>query len=240
MKLMPQSPSSVGVFNTCPKQYEAKYITKEVRFEPNEATQRGERFHSHLEHRISIKKSLPKEAAYLEPVMRKLEGISGEVRTEFSLAINDKFRATDYKQRWIGGKIDLGIINHEKGSAFIFDYKTGKVKDNEDFRFQLKVYALLVFKAYPHVKRIRAAYLFVDHCEIMPAGEDGKPGMLFTREDIEELEFTVQQNIARIASATERNEWLPNPGPLCRPNKMSVNGGRPWCQVKSCPFWNKI
>ena len=32
--MMPQSHTSLSCYTTCPRQYEAKYVTKEVKFEP--------------------------------------------------------------------------------------------------------------------------------------------------------------------------------------------------------------
>lgn len=239
MELMPQSPSSVGTYYVCPKQYQAKYITREIKFQPNEATERGSRWHKHLELRMAKAAELPSEVAHFEVMMKKMDSFRGDRIIEARLAVDSKFNACDYKARYIGGSIDLGFIDHERCKATLFDYKTGKVKDNPDFRFQLMVYALLVFKNYPHIRTVRCAYLFLDHCQISPMGDDGRLGLTYTREDIAEMQGEVLHKIDRIRSATERNEWIPNPGPLCRPNRATVNGGKPWCQVKSCPFWNK-
>lgn len=239
MKLMPQSPTSVGTYTTCPKQYQAKYITKEIKFEPNAATERGSRWHKWLEDRMSEKVTLPAEVAHFEPVMARMEKFSGELITEKSFAVDAEFKPCEWSQRYIGGNIDLGFIDHDNGKATLFDYKTGKVKHNDDFQFQLLVYALMVMKAYPHIKKVRVAYLFLDHCKISPIGSDGKLGEIYTRKDLTIMETEVFHKIDRIRVATERNEWLPNPSGLCRPNKPTVNGGQPWCQVKSCPFWNK-
>lgn len=236
---MPQSPTSVGTFNTCPKQYEAKYITKEIKFMPNEATERGSRWHKYLEDRMSDKVALPLEVAHFEPVLSRMEHFRGELITEQSFAVNVDFEPCEWSERYIGGNIDLGFLDHENGKATLFDYKTGKVKHNDDFQFQLLVYALMVMKAYPHIQRVRVAYLFLDHCKISPIGSDNKLGEIYTRKDLDIMEAEIRHKIDRIRVSTERNEWLPNPSGLCKPNKPTVNGGYPWCQVKSCPFWNK-
>lgn len=238
MKLMSQSPTSVSTFNTCPKQYQAKYITKEVKFQPNEATERGARWHKQLEDRLRDKLTLPPETAQFEPLIRRLELMKGEKLPETKLAITKDFKPCDYRQRWYGGTADVIVLNHEENKAVVFDYKTGKVKDSADFRQQLTTYALMLLLTYPHIKQVKIAYIFLDSMEYSPI-VGGKKGLTFTRDDIEEMQSDLALNIERIASATERNEWLPNPGGLCRPNKPSVNGGQPWCQVKSCPFWNK-
>lgn len=236
-KLMPQSPTSISTFNLCPRQYQAKYITKEVKFESTPATERGTRWHLHLEERLRDKKTLPEETAHFESLVRRLELMHGEKLVETMLAVNSEFKACDYKVRYVGGKVDACVINHADCKMAIFDYKTGKVKDSEDFRLQLKLYALAAFAQYPHIQHIRVAYIFLDHFQYSPIGEDGKKGLLFTRADVPILEDEIKRNIDRIKVATEKDEWIPNPNPLC---KVSIkNGGKPWCQVKSCPFWGK-
>ena len=238
MKLMPQSPSSVSTYNTCPKQYYAKYISKEVKFQSTKETERGTRWHKHLEDRLRAKLDLPAETAHFEPLIRRLELMKGEKLAETQFGITADFKPCDYKQRWYGGTADVVVLNHEERKAVIFDYKTGKVKDNEDFRKQLTNYALMAFIAYPHIQQIRVAYIFLDAMQFSPI-EHGRKGLLFKRSDMEQMKSDLSLDIDRIANSTERNEWLPNPSGLCRPNKPTVNGGKPWCQVKSCPFYNK-
>lgn len=237
MKLMPQSPTSVGTFNTCPRQYQAKYITKEVVFKPTAATERGTRWHKNLEERIKDKVVLPEDVAHFETVMQKLESFNGEVLTETTLAVDANFDPCEWKQRYIGGNIDFAVINHEERKAVIFDYKTGKVKDNDDFQFQLLVYATLVLKAYPHIQSVRVAFLFLDHCKISPRGDDKKLGVLYTRDELPIMQGQIFHNIDRIRLASERNEFIPTPSGLCK--KSPKNGGKPWCEVISCPFWGK-
>lgn len=170
MILMPQSPTSVGTYVTCPKQYHAKYITKEIKFMPNAATERGSKWHKYLEDRMSEKVALPNDLAHFEQVMQKLEQLKGEVITEKSFAVDSNFNPCEWSKRYIGGNIDLGFLDHYNCKATLFDYKTGKVKHNDDFRFQLLVYALLVMKANPHIRKVRVAYLFLDFCKISPVG----------------------------------------------------------------------
>lgn len=239
MKLMPQSPSSIGTFNTCPKMYEAKYVTKIIKFQPNEANMRGDRWHNFLEDRMADHIPLPPEVAHFEPMMQRFERFRGEIKTEFKIAVNADFQPCDYRQRYIGGKVDLAIVNPETRHAVVFDYKTGKAKYNDEFALQIQFYAVAMLVCFPHLQSVRCAYLFLDAGRIEPRGDNGKFGALYTREDLPELQSIIRHNVEQIRSATERNEWLPRPGGLCRPNKPSVNGGQPWCQVRTCPFWNK-
>ena len=48
-KVMSQSHTSMSCFATCPRQYEAKYVTKEVKFEQGEAAAWGDEVHKALE-----------------------------------------------------------------------------------------------------------------------------------------------------------------------------------------------
>ena len=54
-----QSPTSLQTFLTCPKQYHAKYITKEVKFEQNVHAVFGDLVHKSLENYLKHKEPLP-------------------------------------------------------------------------------------------------------------------------------------------------------------------------------------
>jgi hypothetical protein len=54
---LPITPSLLNVFLTCPRQYQAKYITKEVVFQQNEAAKQGDIVHKRVE--AALKKGTP-------------------------------------------------------------------------------------------------------------------------------------------------------------------------------------
>lgn len=236
-KLMPQSPSSVGVFNTCPYQYRAKYITKEDKFVPTPATERGNRIHKALELRVAQSAPLPDEISKMEVFVSKILSFNGAKLTECKLAVDKDGKAVEWRHRYIGGAIDLTVVDKDKGSALVFDYKTGQIKDTADFQFQLLVYATLIFAKYPFVDFVRVAFVGVDNLILKPVGLDGKKGVLYERKDLPDLLGQIRYSVSRIETATIKDEFIPTPNGLCR--RSEKNGGKPWCNVQSCPFWGK-
>ena len=57
--MMTQSPTSLQTFLTCPKQYHAKYITKEVKFEQNDHATFGDLVHKSIENYLKHQEPLP-------------------------------------------------------------------------------------------------------------------------------------------------------------------------------------
>jgi hypothetical protein len=53
----------------------------------------------------------------------------------------------------------LIVVNEEKETAFVVDYKTGKSSRFADTR-QLEILTLALFKHFPKVKRVKAGLLF--------------------------------------------------------------------------------
>ena len=64
------------------------------------------------------------------------------------------------KDVWYRGIVDLLIINEEKDSGLIVDYKTGKHPHKADTD-QLELMSLAVFKHYQHIKKIKSAQIFL-------------------------------------------------------------------------------
>ena len=64
------------------------------------------------------------------------------------------------KRVWFRGIADLVIIDVLTGVAWVIDYKTGKSLKYAD-KGQLELMALIVFKHYPQITRVKAGLLFV-------------------------------------------------------------------------------
>jgi hypothetical protein len=63
------------------------------------------------------------------------------------------------KEVWVRGIADLLIIDDDNLTAWVVDYKTGNNKYPD--REQLKLMAMMVFKHFPHIRKVNAALLFV-------------------------------------------------------------------------------
>jgi hypothetical protein len=77
--------------------------------------------------------------------------------------------------------------------------------------------ALMVFAHFPEVQEVKGALLFILKNHLV--GED------YTRDQSEELWKEFHQKVEKLRISIEKNEWTPNPTPLCG-----------YCPVSTCEF----
>ena len=70
--------SSITLFKTCPRKYEAEKITKEVKFTDSEATIYGKELHLAAEEFIRDDKPVPDRFKFIVPALQKLKDLPGE------------------------------------------------------------------------------------------------------------------------------------------------------------------
>lgn len=129
--IFPQSHSSLGVFETCPRQYEAKYITKEVKFVQGPEAKWGDDVHVQLENYLKSGGTsvIPANMAMYKPfgdwVLNRAAQNGGQVLAERMLGVTKDLQPCAYrdKARWMGAKIDVTILYPHKRLAEIFDWK---------------------------------------------------------------------------------------------------------------------
>lgn len=214
------SHTSLSTYQTCPKQYHAKYITKEVKFQQTEHTIYGNRMHKAMEHRLRNKTPLPEEFATLEGTAVIVEQMKGNLMVEMEVAITRDLAPTQFFARdvWLRGKADVMVFNPETEALRIFDWKTGKPKKEMQ---QLKIMALAAFYSLKGIKKIRVAFVYTKTGDV-----DAQD---FTAEQIPEIVAELKQETNRLETAHEKNLFLPQPNGLCKN----------WCEVVSCQFAGK-
>lgn len=216
-KVMSQSHTSMSCFSTCPRQYEAKYVTKEVKFEQGVEAAWGDLVHKSLESYVRDGVPLPPNVAMykkwgdaikLRPGLKILEG---------AFAIKADLTPCDFfdPDAWLRAKIDVTIINEDR--ADIIDYKTGKQKHDVT---QLRRYALLVMLKHPTIHTVRAGFAWLKDDTL------SKP-TIYTRSMIEEIMAIERREYDQIEAAYMTGKFQPKPSGLC-------NG---WCPVTRCEFW---
>lgn len=220
-QILPVTPSLLNTFLTCPKQYEAKYITKKVVFEPTEAAAYGDRVHKSVEDTLVNGAALLPEAEYMSPLVkfcRELaarEGVTMEV--EKSLAITKDLAPCGWwgprrgKSAWMRGKADVFFRDDVNKRNIIIDWKTGKVKDD---RTQSDILATCATRYTGYTKNI-CIWAFVT-----------KDDAVITNVDLINL-LPVQdtlQAVARYEQACINNHFPATRNGLC---------GN-WCDVISC------
>ncbi|ETD72786.1 hypothetical protein V757_02280 [Pelistega indica] len=211
-KFIPITPTSLNTMKTCPKQFEAKYITKEVEFKETPATIWGNEVHKAMELNLKDNTPLPPTMAFLLPWVERFKATDGELYSETKLAVDSHNNPTDWYNRYLGGIVDVMIVNKEKGTAFIGDLKTGKYKPDET---QLTILIKCAFATFPEVTKINASLFYPHINQVMP--------MKARRDTFEPV--TLMRDIRNNEAELEAGTFMPRPNGLCRQ----------WCDVFSCP-----
>lgn len=215
---MPHTHSQLETFlDTCPRQYKAKYVTKDVKFEETDATRWGNYVHDELEKALKTKQPLPADLAphqsFLDALVRK----GGNLVPEGSIAFDKDRNPVNFFDRkaYFRGKIDVSAVRSP--IAIVLDWKTGKVKDDVK---QLVRYALLTLAKYPEVEEVRSSYVWFQEKKL------SKP-VIITRGTADEHYQQLDADIENVEHAIEVDAFPPKPSGLCYG----------WCQVTGCEHW---
>lgn len=213
----PWSYSSLQMFLQCPRKFDLIRNQKVVKDEPNAATIWGNEVHTALENRIKHGTPLVGNMTKFEPVAQELESWSGHWVTEEKFGLTENLEPTDFfaPDVWCRGVLDVYTVHGKR--AFVGDYKTGKMRPELS---QLKLFAAAILHKYPHVDRVRTAFIWLNH--------DQKSVEDFSREDLQFIWKYFLPQLRRLETAYEKQVWVPNPSPLCG-----------WCPVgpAHCDYW---
>lgn len=213
--------SSLSKFETCPYQWYANYILKEIKFVPNAAVVWGQQAHDELDKRLKTGDPMPNRfqhyEKYAQAVEDQVEKVGGHLETEYEMAIDGDGNQVGWwdktaKER---GKSDVSVFYEDK--SLIYDWKTGKYRPNTQ---ELEYFSKLTFKIHPEVEDIRTVYLWFK--------EDGPPTIdQFNRtKDADRLENVFEEKIYSIEQALEQDLFPKKRSGLC--NK--------YCGSPSCKF----
>lgn len=224
-----QSHSSLNVFETCPRQYYAKYISREVKFVQGAAAKWGDDVHNALEQLILTQgaQRLPANMAHYERfgfmMLERAAKFGGKCLAERKSAVTKDYQSTPYSNRagWLGGKIDLTIIYEQARKAEVFDWKTGKVKNDVT---QLKLYGGFTFADYPEIDVVNSGYVWLEEKQ-----RPITPPLVLDRSAVDDVWAVFQHKFNQLRDAYLRNAWPEKPNGLCQK----------WCDVVACPFHGK-
>lgn len=170
--MTPLSWSRISVYRQCPKQYQAKFLTKTYPDDSNNpAFVKGSEIHKQLELYIIRKKegsgepALCKEAQNVKPIIDHFFTYvePDNIFAERQIAVNQDWQQVD----WFGANIkyrciiDMLVVLANK--LVVLDFKSGKVRDYDDPLGQLHLTATILFELFPDIDEIECAYLFVEH-----------------------------------------------------------------------------
>jgi len=205
--------SSLKEYINCPKKYQEVRILKNYLFIETPQTIYGKEVHEALELYVRDGKPLAKNYLRFKKMVDTLIAIPGIKYPELKMALTKKMTKChfDDNNRWVRGIADLVIVDKDK--AFIIDYKTGSNKYPDTK--QLKLMALMAFVWFPQVNKIKAGLLFCMKNSFVEQS--------YTRDTIYKAWKSFEQPLDRLTMSYEKDEWIPNPTPLCG-----------WCPVETC------
>lgn len=213
--MMVQSPTSLQTWKTCPRQYEAKYITREVKFESNDNAKFGSLLHASIENYLKHSEPLPTILKPMEGTLARMKDIF--LGAEVKLAIDFEKRPVDWShlqayQRCI---VDAMLVSHDQKTIICVDWKTGKKRDA---KIQHDFIKRCVAAHYPAVEKILTVfvYLFTGESDV----QSYKPGEPLMSLDID---------MGILQDCHAHKYFPPKKGGLCAK----------WCDVTSCEFNGK-
>lgn len=201
--------SSIKDFESCAKKYHEVRILKRFKQGDTQATLYGTEVHKACEEFIRDKKPLPTHFENYLPFVEPFAELSGEFHCELKMAIREDFTPCEFfdKGVWFRGIPDLLIVDREKGTARVVDWKTGKSSRYADTA-QLELLAGMVFSHYPEVTKVRGALVFLVANDVVKAE--------FTRDQYAEIMSKWAGKADQIVQALGHGTWNPRPGPLCK------------------------
>jgi len=208
--------SALNDFATCPRQYAAKRFYCTVVDDTNEANIWGDRAHKALESRLKTSLPLAPEFAEYERYCAAIDRAPGLLKTELQIAFDKDLKPVSWfsPQAWGRGILDVLLVNGD--TAWIWDWKTGKVKENLP---QLQLFAAITSILHPEVVKFITRFVWLKHHKV--TGED------IMAHQLPFIWDKTFEDIRLVEQAWQYENFPCSPSGLCRG----------WCPVRECPHW---
>jgi len=172
-----------------------------------EAMLYGTAFHTAAEEYIRDNKPMPPQFNYAVATLDKLRAKPGNKLCEYKLGVTKDLEPCGFTDEgvWFRGIADLIILDED--AAWVVDYKTGKSARYAD-KGQLELMALVVFKHFPQVEKVKAGLLFVVSKDLIKD--------VYTKEQVPALWEKWLADYSKLEQAFKNDMWNPKPSGLCR------------------------
>jgi len=172
-----------------------------------EAMLYGTAFHTAAEEYIRDNKPMPPQFDYAVATLDKLRAKPGNKLCEYKLGVTKDLEPCGFTDEgvWFRGIADLIILDDDV--AWVVDYKTGKSARYAD-KGQLELMALVVFKHFPQVEKVKAGLLFVVSKDLIKD--------VYTKEQVPALWEKWLADYSKLEQAFKNDMWNPKPSGLCR------------------------
>jgi len=156
-------------YEGCPARANWKYLEKlQVEEERSPALERGSAVHAEAQKFVREGGKLPKSLDSFEHefaiLRRAYESGTAEVITEEQWALNDRWKPTGWfdGDAWVRTALDSMIFDARSRRAVIIDYKTGKIRKEEQ-EPQLELYAAVALSRIDGIDEVSSSLWYLDH-----------------------------------------------------------------------------
>jgi hypothetical protein len=212
MKLPVASHTFLNDWDNCPRKAFRKHIKKDLPKEPQTEPMRwGNEVHTAFEVRIKHGTKWPAGMEKYEAIAAPL--VAAGAAAERMAGIREDGSACDFfaSDVWLRGKVDASVIRRDAGAAIIFDWKTGKRREE---KAELETHAVLLKAWVPSIQKITAHYVWL---------QDNEVGKAHDVSDTEKKLAEIRSTMNTVRNCMEIENFPPRPNPLCG-----------WCPVEDC------
>lgn len=200
----------LNTYLICPHQMYRRYVKKDLQFVETPEMKWGNEVHTAMEHRMGGK-PLPEKMRHWESIAAPIAARKPVTEQQLAITINGK--PTNYwgKDVFFRGKNDITLVNAKANAALLFDWKTGKVREDP---FELATNAMLVQAHKPNLETIQGRFVWL------------KDSVIGAEHDVSDTRGTwakVNNLAEEIKDCQATNQWPKKKGPLCA-----------WCNVFDC------
>ena len=215
----PWSYTKLKDFENCPLRFQHKHILKTLPFDDkNPHIINGQRKHKMLEDAakslLSGNAKCDPEVLHVYPLVQDFCQLHSNVQVEIRYAFNEQLKPVDYFAKDVWFRCVTDIVGIAGDCSNSLDWKTGKVRHDDD---QLKLVSVSGLLATPHVNSAWSSFVWIDHREA------SQPKAVH-RCDVDAIMNEFGGRAAMIDSAIRTGSW---PAKKCSDCK--------WCEVKVCP-----
>ncbi len=201
-------------YEGCPARYAAERFYCTTVWEDTPQIIHGNRVHLAAEQYLKkIPISNPEALPEVQPYARLIgESDYLNLNVELEIALDENLKKTTWfgKNAWFRGKLDVVVTKHPF-TAIIYDWKTGKFKDNPD---QLKIFAAALAQVRPGIETFVPKFIWTKTREVSGLGPNNDG--VITRDEIPGIWAGVLGRVARMQEAWDTETFPARPSFLCK------------------------
>lgn len=195
-------------FENCPLGYAHKKYYKDVPFVETEALRDGNRKHTALEMYTKQIAQPQTELDTVKPYLKYVDAFraqGGVLQAEREITLTEQMKPTGWfdKDAWFRIKLDITLVRENR--ANIYDWKTGKQKEDMT---QLKLCCATLAIVEPEVEEFTAKNIWLKN-DVVDAG------VKLHRSELKKVWMETLARVQRMRQAWDSEVWQPKPSGLC-------------------------